>query len=84
MASHRAVGVDQDRGDLQRPAGLHHAVTEPLAVAEPAGHFETETVFDGRSAPDGHEGVARVVPGHEDLVIEAAEECPGACIHLEG
>ena len=58
-----------------RPDGL-------WAVAEPAEHFGTEIVFDGRSAPDARDGVARVIPGFEESVIEAAEECPGECIHL--
>jgi ferredoxin len=41
-------------------------------------------VFDGgrgpTSGPDGADGVARVAPGMEDLVLEAAEACPGDCI----
>ncbi|MDX1690415.1 MAG: ferredoxin [Acidimicrobiia bacterium] len=58
-----------------RPDGL-------WAVAEPAETFGVERVFDGRSAPDGPEGVARVVPGHEDRVVDAAEACPGECVHV--
>ena len=31
----------------------------------------------------GHEGLAAVPNGMEDLVIEAADECPGECIFIE-
>ena len=56
------------------------------AVAEPAEVFGAERVFDGgrgpTSGPDGADGVARVAPGMEDLVLEAAEACPGECIYV--
>jgi len=56
------------------------------AVAEPARFFGTEIVFDGgrgaTSGPDGPEGIARVAPGMEDLVLDAAEACPGECIYV--
>ena len=56
------------------------------AVAEPAEHFGVERVFDGgttpTSGPEGAAGVARVASGMEDLVLEAAEACPGECIYV--
>ena len=33
--------------------------------------------------PGGAEGLAKVPSGHEEAVIEAAEECPGECIFIE-
>jgi ferredoxin len=57
------------------------------AVKEDAAHFGVTVVFDGLAGeghgPDGFEGRARVPAHLLDLVIEAAEECPGECIHLE-
>lgn len=57
------------------------------AVKESAAFFESEVVFDGLAGeghgPDGHEGRARVPESLLDLVIEAAEECPGECIHVD-
>ena len=56
------------------------------AVAEPAQFFGAEVVFDGgrgpTRGPDGPDGVARVATGMEDLVLEAAEACPGECIYV--
>ncbi len=41
-------------------------------------------VRDGdRLLGDGPDGMGRVDPHHEEAVIEAAEECPAACIYLE-
>jgi len=53
------------------------------AVRESADLFGTEVIFDGRRAPDGSMGVARVPVGFEDRIIQAAEDCPGECIYLE-
>ena len=53
------------------------------AVREAATVFGSEAIFDGRSGPDGPRGIARVPPGVEDRVIQAAEDCPGECIYLE-
>lgn len=57
------------------------------AVKESAHHFGSETVFDGRNetghGPEGVGGRARVPAEMLDLVIEAAEECPGECIFVE-
>jgi ferredoxin len=33
--------------------------------------------------PGGARGLANVPAGQEEIVIEAAEECPGECIFLE-
>lgn len=53
------------------------------AVKESAALFGTEKVFDGVNAPDGVSGQARIPAGMLDLVVEAAEECPGECIYVE-
>lgn len=52
-------------------------------VKEEASHFGTSIVFDGEQAPDGARGVARVPDSQIDIVVEAAEECPGECIMIE-
>jgi ferredoxin len=44
---------------------------------------EGDTIYAAvQGNPEGVDGVATVPPGHEDLVLEAAEECPGECIHI--
>ncbi len=57
------------------------------AVKEDARFFGSDIVFDGLTGPGhGPEGVggrARVPSALLDLVIEAAEECPGECIFIE-
>ncbi|HTL87661.1 MAG TPA: ferredoxin [Acidimicrobiia bacterium] len=41
-------------------------------------------VRDGeRLLPKGQDGIANVPAGHEESVIDAAEECPVECIYLE-
>jgi len=52
-------------------------------VKEVASHWGTDILFDGAQAPDGSRGVARVPESQLDVVIEAAEECPGECIMIE-
>ncbi len=56
-------------------------------VKEEATHFGAAIVFDGETVdghgPDGARGVARVPDSQIDIVIEAAEECPGECIMIE-
>lgn len=56
-------------------------------VKEEAKHFEQKLVFDALEGdghgPDGSRGVARVPDNQIDIVIEAAEECPGECIMIE-
>jgi ferredoxin len=52
-------------------------------VKEEAAHWGSTVVFDGRPAPDGPRGVARVPDALLDAVVEAAEECPGECIMIE-
>jgi ferredoxin len=37
----------------------------------------------GRRLPDGPDGAAPVPEGRIDAVVEAAEECPAACIYVE-
>ena len=56
-------------------------------VKEDARFFGSEMLFDGRNAPghgpDGRSGRARIPDSLLDVVIEAAEDCPGECIYLE-
>lgn len=52
-------------------------------VKEEASNFGKTIVFDGEGAPDGARGVARVPDDQVDVVVEAAEECPGECIMIE-
>lgn len=53
------------------------------AVKEDEAFFGQTLVFDGSTAPDGAQGQARVPGELLDLAYEAAEECPGECIHVE-
>lgn len=57
------------------------------AVREAGQYFGAETIFDGLNqpghGPDGAQGRARVPEGLVDVVVEAAEECPGECIFVE-
>jgi ferredoxin len=56
-------------------------------VKEEMPHFPETIVFDGANGPghgpDGFTGRARIPDGLLDLVVEAAEECPGECIFVE-
>lgn len=52
------------------------------AVKEESSYFGATVVFDGGEAPEGAGGRARVPAGLLELVEDAAEECPGECIHL--
>ena len=56
-------------------------------VKEEAVHFGDVVVFDAEAGeghgPDGAQGVARVPDDQIDVVVEAAEECPGECIMIE-
>lgn len=53
------------------------------AVMEHSQFFGQTTVFDGAQAPDGAAGRARIPVDLIDYAVEAAEECPGECIHVE-
>jgi len=52
-------------------------------VREAASHWGTDILFDGNQGPDNAKGVARVPDSQLDVVVEAAEECPGECIMIE-
>ena len=52
-------------------------------VKEESSIFGKTIIFDGNEAPDGARGVARVPDDQVDVVVEAAEECPGECIMIE-
>ena len=57
------------------------------AVKEDRQYFGQTIVYDGRNGPghgsNGSEGQARVPAGLLDLVMDAAEQCPGECIFVE-
>jgi ferredoxin len=57
------------------------------AVKEDSAYFGETTVFDGTVSPghgpEGFGGRARVPDQLLDVVIEAAEECPGECVFVE-
>ncbi len=43
-----------------------------------------DTIYaESEGNPQGAQGLAPVPAGQEDIVIEAAEECPGECIFIE-
>lgn len=52
-------------------------------VKEEASNFGETKLFDGTNNPGGSRGVARIPEGMLDIVIEAAEECPGECIFID-
>ena len=52
-------------------------------VKEEASHFGSTIIFDGKDAPDGSRGVARVPDSQIADVVDAATECPGECIMIE-
>jgi ferredoxin len=52
-------------------------------VKESAANYGTEKLFDGISNPAGAEGLARFPDSSLEIVIEAAEECPGECIFID-
>lgn len=54
------------------------------AVKEESRFFGQTTIFDGETAPDGFQGRARIPEELLEVAFEAAEECPGECIHFEG
>lgn len=53
------------------------------AVKEATEFYGAERVFDGKVAPEGIDGRARVPDELVDFVVDAAEQCPGECIYLE-
>jgi len=53
------------------------------AVREAGEFFGAERVFDGTQAPEGIAGRARIPEGYLDVVVDAAEQCPGECIYME-
>ena len=53
-------------------------------VQEVVGQFgELKIVSEAHGNDQGAQGMARVPKGQEEMVIEAAEECPGECIFIE-
>jgi ferredoxin len=69
------------------PDVFHERSDGTWAVKEDETHFGQTVIFDGNMAPghgpDGFAGRARVPQNVLDLVIDAAEECPGECIFVE-
>lgn len=83
------VWIDQDlcTGDglceELAPAVFYAGDDGLFYVKETAGNFGADKRFDGTTYPSGSDGMARVPEGALDVVIEAAEECPGECIFIE-
>lgn len=69
------------------PQVFHERHDGTWAVKESTPHFVETIVFDGLSGPghgpEGVDGRARVPEALMELVIDAAEECPGECIFVE-
>jgi len=69
------------------PEVFHERHDGIWAVKEDPSHFDRLVVFDGLSGeghgPEGSQGKARVPEALLELVLEAAEECPGECIFVE-
>ena len=69
------------------PQVFHERSDGTWAVKEDSAYFGVTVVFDGTGAPghgpEGYEGRARVPEQLLDVVIEAAEECPGECVFVE-
>ena len=69
------------------PEVFHERHDGVWAVKEDPSHFDRLVVFDGLSGeghgPEGSQGKARVPEALLELVLEAAEECPGECIFVE-
>jgi ferredoxin len=92
-ATHLMVWIDQD---LCTGDGICEEIAPDVfvgrddglwVVQEEASNFGSTIVFDGIDGeghgPDGAQGVARVPDDQIDIVVEAAEECPGECIMIE-
>jgi len=69
------------------PQVFHPREDGVWAVKEDPSYFGRMTVFDGLDqpghGPDGSAGKARVPDALVDFVLEAMEECPAECIHME-
>ncbi len=69
------------------PDVFHPRSDGTWAVKEDSAHFGETVIFDGGDSaghgPEGFEGRARIPEQLLDLVIEAAEECPGECVFVE-
>lgn len=69
------------------PEVFHERSDGTWAVKEDASHFNQTMLFDGTEGsghgPNGFDGRARIPESLLDLVIDAAEECPGECIFVE-
>lgn len=69
------------------PHVFHQRDDGTWAVKEDRPYFDQTVVFDGIAGPghgpEGFAGRARVPQPLLDLVIDAAEECPGECIFVE-
>jgi ferredoxin len=63
--------------EMIAPAVFYDAGDGTWSVKEDARHFGTELLAPGGAA-------VRIPESLIDDVIDAAEQCPGACIHIEG
>lgn len=65
------------------PEVFHPRGDGTWVVKEDARFFGTTRIFDGIDQPGGIAGIARIPDGLFDMVLDAAEQCPGECIHME-
>lgn len=78
------VWIDQD---LCTGDGLCEEIAPDVFVGRDDGLYyvrEGDKIYaQAEGNPEGAEGLAVIPEGQSDLVIEAAEECPGECIFVE-
>jgi ferredoxin len=69
------------------PEVFHPRRDGTWAVKEDSAYFGETVIFDGMVAPghgpQGFDGRARVPEQLLEIVIDAAEECPGECVFVE-
>lgn len=74
------VWVDQD---LCNGDGLCEELCPQVFTLASDGLSYVHNARDVRHDPGGPVGIVAVPQGLEDSVLDAAEDCPGECIHVE-
>jgi ferredoxin len=78
------VWIDQD---LCTGDGLCEEIAPDVFVGRDDGLYyvrEGDKIYaEAEGNPEGARGLAVIPEGQLELVVEAAEECPGECIFLE-
>jgi ferredoxin len=68
---------------IDQPACIGNGICEELASKVFAFDGEYAYVRDGDRVLKDSGAVVAVPTGHEQAVLDAAEECPAACIYVE-